>query len=174
MFHFANGHSSFYGIKLSKFLFIDKQNGVLCYFLSDVILALFFQPNIIVNLLSGPHKRLVHLPLNIIVIYFSEHHRISCTYGKLALIHKHITFTVTQTLNIIMFNVFPPFLNWHFPDNYLSQWLWNDVLALNSTIELYFSWTIHTIWVTANERFSIFLRMHGISWIECDFIFFII
>lgn len=146
----------------------------MCYFLSDVILTLFFQPNIIIYLLSWTHKRLIHLPFNIIVIYFGQHHWVSCTYRKLALIHKNITFTITQALNVIMFDVFPPFLNRHLSDNYLSQWLWNNVLALNSSIKLYFPWTVHAIWVTANKRFSIFLRMHGISWTKCDFIFFII
>lgn len=78
--HFANCHSCFYGIKFCEFLFIDKQNRILCDFLSDIILALFPQPYIVINLLSGTHKRLIHFLFDIIIIYFSQHHWVSCTY----------------------------------------------------------------------------------------------
>lgn len=95
MFHFADGHFYLNWIKFWELLFIHQQNWILSHFLSDIILALFLQPQIVINLLSWSHKRLVHLSLNIIVINFSQHHWISRANRQLALIHKYVTFCVT-------------------------------------------------------------------------------
>lgn len=80
-----------------------------------------------------------------------------------------------QTLNIIVFDVFPPFFHAQdFSDDDLPQWFWNNVLALNFSIILKLSGTVHTIGKTSDEGFSLLLRMHGIARFKSDFVVFIV
>lgn len=144
------------------------------YLFSDIILTLLSQPDIIIDLFSCTHERLIHFPLHVIIINFSQHHWVSRANRQLTLVHEHVTFGISQTLNVKMFGIFPPFFYWHLPDDNLPQRLWNDVLALYSTIVLNFSRTIHAVRIASNKRFSIFLWMHSKSWTESDLIFLII
>lgn len=86
-----------------------------------------------------------------------------------------IPLTVMQTLNIIVFDIFPPlFHTQDFSDDDLPQWFWNNVLPLDFAIILKLSWTIHAVRKASYEGFSLLLWMHGIARFKSDFVVFVV
>lgn len=117
---------------------------------------------------------MVHFSIYVVVIYLCEHHWVSSTDREFSLVHKYIAFSISNALDVEIFDVVPPFLDWHFSYDNLPQWFSNYILSLYFTIILNFPRTVHAIGVTSNKGLPLFLRMHSISGIKSDLIFFII
>lgn len=78
MFHLANDEFYFIFVEIGELLFVNQQNWVLTDFLFYVVLALFVEPNVVIDLFTRPHERLAHLVLNLCIVDFCQHHGVSC------------------------------------------------------------------------------------------------